>query len=57
MGARGTLGQHEFAFGICGSVVVEISCVKSLVAGDPSSFNTVVTLSLRRAWPVSLPTS
>jgi len=36
VGTVGTLGQHEFAFGFCGSVGVEISSMRSVVARDPS---------------------
>jgi len=35
VGTLRTLGQHEFAFGFCGSI-------RSLVAGDPCSLSTLV---------------
>ena len=42
VGTLRTLGQHEFAPGFCGSIGVEISRMKSLVAGDPCSSITLV---------------
>ena len=44
MGILVTLGQHEFAFGFCGSVGVEISRMRSLAAGDRCSSSTLVGL-------------
>jgi len=50
MGTLGTLGQHEFAFGFCGSIGVEISRVRRLATGsvlfEHSCFNTNSSITM-----------
>jgi len=53
VGALGTLGQHKFAFGFCGSIGVEISRVrKTWVAVGIRDLRTLLLASSRRRHPI-----